>query len=213
MSLSPRRFILSFLLLILCGWGMGNFYGALGTLMTPSWLPIACIHSTLALVFLRLAPGDDASKLPILQSFVPAFGILLGCLILGLGSRLMLGPVAVEKGTWDWSFLAFILWIPLIEECVFRLGFGGIVRQKLGLFWGSYGSALVFALAHGGISLWPNLSLGPLLLGLGCEWIFIRTGRLSAAIAFHAACNGSAGIFSSLDSRWLQWLQLLYLKV
>jgi len=213
MSLSPRRLILSFILLILCGWGMGIFYGALGTLLIPSWLPIACVNSALALLILRLTPGNAAPKMPIWQSFVPALGVLLGILFLCLGSRLMLGPFVAQEGSWDWSFLAFILWIPVIEECVFRQGIGGMLRRKLGLFWGSYGSALLFALAHGGISLWPNMPLGPLLLGLGCEWIFIRTGRLSAAIAFHAVCNGSAEIFSVLDPRWLQWLQLLYLRV
>jgi membrane protease YdiL (CAAX protease family) len=101
-----------------------------------------------------------------------------------------------------------------VEEIVFRFAIGGIARQRLGDFWGAYGSALVFAMAHGS-GAWNQLSmpLGPLLLALCCEWLYVTTGRLKAAMALHAACNASGWIFATLDKRWLSWLEALYLRV
>ncbi len=69
-------------------------------------------------------------------------------------------------------------------------------------------------MAHG-VGAWDQLAvpLGPLLLGLACEGLYLISGRLTAAVALHAACNASGWIFAALDERWLDWLQHLYLKV
>lgn len=203
-----------FCALIFLGWALSLFYGFLGQLFRPGWLSIAVFHSVLALLlWLRVK-----SLLPLTRSgpmaFLPAMLIVMGSVLAGLVSRGLVAGAQPIGSSWDGRLLAFVLWIPVVEEIVFRFAIGGIARQRLGDFWGAYGSALVFAMAHGS-GAWNQLviPLGPLLLALCCEWLYVTTGRLTAAIALHAACNASGWIFAALDDRWLNWLEALYLRV
>jgi membrane protease YdiL (CAAX protease family) len=205
---------LFFAILILLGWALSLFYGFVNQVIPPGWLSIAVLHSVLAWVLWRFARQlRDTVRLGAL-AFLPAAVVLGGSLIGGLLSRTWIAGAPPLDPRWDWDLVAFVLWIPVVEEFVFRFGIGGWARQKLGDFWGSYGSALVFAMAHGS-GAWDQLTMpmGPLLLGLCCEWLYVTSGRLTAAMALHAACNASGWIFATLDERWLDWLQALYLKV
>jgi membrane protease YdiL (CAAX protease family) len=113
--------------------------------------------------------------------------------------------------------LAWILWIPPIEELVFRRGVGRLFRRLApGLIWPAWFSSLTFALVHAEPTLAHllagrvGLPLGPFLLGLGCEAALAASGRLLPAVLLHAACNGTATIFALIDPRWLDWLGFLY---
>src|SRR5690606_2634558 len=78
----------------------------------------------------------------------------------------------------------FIVIVPLLEEIVFRLGFGEFFRRKAGDLWGAYFSALLFALVHtlptpaNLFSLQIGLPLGPFLLGIINERLYIKSSSL-----------------------------------
>jgi membrane protease YdiL (CAAX protease family) len=211
-SLSSRIAYLS--VLILLGWALAIFYALLSQALSPGWFSIALLHSGAALLLWRFVPQLRLARVWGWGAYGPALGIALGSLGAAWLSRTWIGGAPPLNPSWDPRLLAFVIWIPLVEELVFRYGIGGWARQKLGNFWGVYASALVFAMAHGA-GAWDQLAipLGPLLLGFCCEWLYVVSGRLSAAIALHAACNASGWIFATVDERWLDWLQALYLKV
>jgi membrane protease YdiL (CAAX protease family) len=211
-SLSTR--LLYFSVLILLGWTLSLFYGFLGRMLAPGWLSIAALHSVIALAFWRLGTQLRAMVRWDLRAYLPAVLIIAGSLGGAWLTRTFIHGAPPLDGTLDLRLLGFVIWIPIVEEVVFRYGIGGWARQRLGNFWGAYASALVFAMAHGS-GAWDQLSmpLGPLILGLCCEWLYMVSGRITAAMAFHAACNASGWIFAAIDERWLEWLQALYLKV
>ena len=109
----------------------------------------------------------------------------------------------------------FILWVPVVEELVFRLGIGRFLRKRSRDSLGAYGSALIFACMHSSLASYDfstlSIPLGPLLLALCCEYIFVKTNRICYSMAFHMCCNGTAIIFQVFDPRWLKWLDFLYL--
>ncbi|HYX34641.1 MAG TPA: type II CAAX endopeptidase family protein [Oligoflexus sp.] len=214
MSLSLSMRAIYFTLLMLLGWALSIFYAWLSRQLPPGWLTIALVHSGLALLIWRFGAGLRLTPRWGMLAFLPAAVILVGSVGASLLSRGLIAGAPPMDGSWDGRLLAFVVWIPIVEELVFRLGIGGLARHKLGDYWGAYASALVFALAHGS-GVWNELStpIGPLILGLCCEWLYVASGRLTAAMALHAACNASGWIFAALDERWLSWLQALYLKV
>jgi membrane protease YdiL (CAAX protease family) len=148
------------------------------------------------------------------RAYGPALFILGGSLGAAWLTRILVDGAPAIDLAFDLRIFAFVLWIPIVEELVFRYGIGSWARQRLGPFWGAYVSAVVFAMAHGN-GEWNQLALplGPLLLGLCCEWLYHASGRITAAMALHTACNASGWIFAAFDDRWLDWLQALYLKI
>lgn len=108
--------------------------------------------------------------------------------------------------------------IPIAEELTFRLGLGAWFRQHFGLWLGSYFSALLFAIVHSDSSLLGWLSgntgvpLGPLFLGLCNELLYHYSGSIVAIVCLHSAANATPLVFSYLDQRWLEWLEVLYLS-
>lgn len=213
MSIDRRSPLISFCLLILLGWILGIFYGLLAELQAPGWFSIALCNTGAALIIWRSrAKLCPAARWRRLSSLWPAGLVLLGSTAAACLSRVLIEGAPAVRLDGDLRLVAFIIWIPCVEEIVFRLGLGGLARQRLGILWGAYTAALVFALAHGS-GPYPSVPLGPLFLGLACEWLYVSSGQLSGAIALHAACNASAWIFAALDDRWLGWLRMLYLKV
>lgn len=200
--------------LILLGWALAQFYGLIARNLSPGWLFIGLFHSVVAVALWRFGAG---LRIPVrwgLRAYAPALIVLGGSLGAAWLTRVLISRAPPIDPTFDLSIVGFVLWIPIVEELVFRYGIGGWARQRLGAFWGAYASALVFAMAHG-TAEWNHLSLplGPLLLALCCEWLHIASGRITAAMALHAACNASGWIFAAFDERWLDWLQALYLKI
>jgi membrane protease YdiL (CAAX protease family) len=91
------------------------------------------------------------------------------------------------------SLLVAVGLVPVLEEWFFR----GVIQQGLVARWGPVGgvvaTALLFAVAHGGpgISpqLWAALVLQNLLLGLTLGYARYATGSLLAPILVHAGVN------------------------
>ncbi len=113
-----------------------------------------------------------------------------------------------------WSF---VLWIPWVEEIVYRVGLGGLYQRYFPGWIGIWFSSILFSLVHRPLDLESLLTgnigfpLGPFLLGIVCGWAYRWTGNLWNPVAIHAACNSTVMIFTVVDPRWLDWLQVLYL--
>jgi len=120
--------------------------------------------------------------------------------------------VSVDFNPW----LAVVL-VPIVEEVVFRMGVGSLIRWRWNGWVGYYVSALFFSVLHTSptmdrvLALKVGVALGPFLLGLFCEFLFKVTGRLFFPIIFHCICNASVYIFSYFDARWLGWFSVFYL--
>ncbi len=191
------------------------------------WLAAAIVHTVLAAGVLAYASvtGRYAALQPEPWAkpwlvarpwlpWLPAGLVLFGSVVLAQASRMAAGSGAVssalEPVQWAWIF-----WVPLVEEIVFRGGFGAALR-RIDPVWALWFSSVLFAAAHADPS-WARLiagdvgtPLGPFLLGLSCAGLFAATGRLGPAVALHAACNATVVIFAAGDARWLEWLGFLY---
>ena len=186
------------------------------TIPVQTWLAAALVNSILSLLLL-IAYRRKISALFFTwhdyRFYFPTLAVLVFCVLAIFGASFYdkpwRGTVAAHQYLW-------VLWIPIVEEIVFRLGIGNCLRRWAGNLWGSYCSALCFALAHT-LPTWDRLSagevgvpVGPLLLGAICEFIFVRSKSLVPCIIFHAACNASVPLFTYFDQRWFMWLSLLF---
>lgn len=181
-----------------------------------TWQPIALTNGVLAVIIFLISSQKQVFGLSALKLrfFYPAIALIVGVLGLCGLSRMFGGATTVASHPDAW---AFIVIIPLVEEVVFRIGFGAFFRRYAGVLWGAYFSALLFALVHvlptpeKLMTLQIGLPLGPFLLGLCTEWIYAKSSRLLPIYAFHAACNGTVFLFQHFDARWLDWLGLFYI--
>lgn len=186
------------------------------THLDGTWQPIALVNGILACVVFFMSAQKQVFGWRGLtfRFFYPSIFILAAVAGLSLLSRLVGGATTEVTHADIW---AFVLVIPLVEEVVFRIGFGSVFRRYGGPIWGAYFSALLFALVHTLptpeklFSLQIGLPLGPFLLGLCAEWLYTNSSRLWPIYAFHAACNGTVLIFQLIDARWLDWLELFYI--
>lgn len=142
--------------------------------------------------------------------------VIGGAIILSMSSRLFWGEAeisSVNKLTMFYTLIA----APILEEIIFRVGFGSYFRKIAGNLLGGYFSALLFSIMHSDPTFQRFLSgeagvlLGPFLLGIICEYLFLKTGRLMPVVLFHMACNSTVVVFMLIDSRWLNWLRYLYI--
>lgn len=176
------------------------------------WVAALCVHSLLA-AFVLGRRGRGRFFGGALLYYAPSAVVALGSFALVAVGSLRGGATSRSVGP---EQLAWILIVPWVEEAVFRLGIGDAFRRYGGVFWGTWFSAVVFGLVHTQptvaslVALRIGLPLGPFLLALCCEAIYVRSGRLLPAVAFHAACNATVVIFAYGDARWLDWLGLLY---
>lgn len=192
---------------------------------TP-WVGAAVVNTVLAAVVLlvRRRPqrrptltAGAAARLgpPWWHAYLPAAAVLLLALAAVVVSRVFVSGASYFQPSMQQ--IAWVLWIPFVEEIVFRLGTGAFFRRLGGKIWGSYFSAVVFAVVHTRptisriIAMQVGVPLGPLLLGFCCEALFLRYGRLAPLVLFHAACNATVVIFMVGDGRWLDWLGFLYM--
>ncbi len=213
---------------------LSETYSLLKPYTSEAWIAAAIVNSILSVGIIiilgknliRFMPkaGEDHSRhdVPSWMFYIPGVIILLGTGFLILLSHFFVDSElrpSENISTSHWSTYAlFILWIPLIEELVFRVGVGNLLRKIGGKIWGSYFSALLFSLVHSHptllnmLGLKISLPLGPLLLGLVAETLYVFSGkRLGPIIFFHAVCNGTTVLFLLGDARWLNWLNFLYL--
>lgn len=220
---SARKVLGAFFLALLLAAALAETYRLTAMLTDQSlWESAARVHTALALLILagwsrwrlprRAAITVGQYTLPVASAFIPGLAVLVAAFFASLSmSR------ASDLTVWTPEAWAMILWVPLVEELVFRVGFGGFFRRSLGPLFGGYVSAVLFALVHGlptVSSLFRGnlgLPLGPLLLGLCNETLYVKTGRIGPIYFLHAACNATAVIFRTFDPRWLDWLSWFYL--
>jgi len=217
-QVSPARVAAGTVAVVLVSIVLAHLYQGVSSLSgLQPWQAAASINTVLAAALLLTLPRADlrrlVSRVP-LWVYLPAVVIVLGSIILSLATAYFWPPAEVSDRSVPW---AFVLWIPIVEEVVFRAGFGSVLRSRLGNFCGAWLSAVLFALVHAAPTI-SNLTagqlglpLGPFLLALACEALMIKSGRILPVVLLHAACNLTVFIFSQLDSRWLKWLGLLYL--
>lgn len=212
-----RSLLKLLILTLVAAVALAELYVPLRPLFAEPWMAPAVAHSALAVLVLALAAKRNRvaamfAPRPV-GPFFPALGILAGVLVM-IGISRQIGTPAAGQGGIPW---AWVLWIPVAEELVFRAGIGEAFRRSSGsAVWGSWFSALAFALVHGDPTLAHlmegkvGLPLGPFLLGLLCEGLYARTGRILPVILLHAVCNATAALFAAGDARWLDWLGFLY---
>ncbi len=87
-------------------------------------------------------------------------------------------------------FFLTVFLVPLGEELLFRLALFSAFRGVFSVPCSVCFTALIFGAAHFFLSGFPALTL----LGVLAQWIFLRTGKLSAAWIFHALNNLAAFI-------------------
>lgn len=180
----------------------------------PVWLAAAVVNSFIAILLLIFCYRQIFSGLSTgFGCYLPALLILFLCFLAILLSSLYGIPVRGEVPNRQYLL---VLWIPVVEEIVFRLGVGRWLRATGGNFLGVYCSAICFSLAHA-LPTWERIIsgkvgifVGAFFLGLVCEYLYMRNKSLLPGIAFHIACNCSVPIFIYFDQRWLDWLHVLY---
>lgn len=180
----------------------------------PVWLAAAVVHSALAvLLFIFCYRHIFPNRATGFGCYLPALLILFLC-FLAISLSSFYG-VPVKGKVPDRQYL-LVLWIPVVEEIVFRLGIGRWLRYTGGNFLGIYCSATCFALVHA-LPTWERIIsgkvgifIGAFFLGLICEYLYMRNKNLLPSIAFHVACNCTVPIFIYFDQRWLDWLHMLY---
>ena len=223
-QLDLKKLLLLIVIAILGGLAFGAIYLELSKFIAPIWFAAALFHTVaaiglmivlsrhnqLALCFSLVSRTSTPSNLLYSPSVFIAVAVL-GALVISsfIGGRV--------SSTVDWTTqLAFILWIPFVEELVFRAGIGAALQRYAPGVWGMWFSALIFAWVHTSPSLsgllkgQMGLPLGPFFLGLICEYLRVAGGSLVPAVIFHMVCNSTVVAFSLVDPRWMDWLSWLY---
>lgn len=231
-TLKPADAISATAAIIILSVALSEIYSQLGLVFGETWIGAASLHTLMSfVVVLGLALRGKSLQLTGLKTvadnapeflrrrpwlmYLPA-GMVLTLALLAVFISRQFAQTAVSSHMVSVSQIAWISWVPIVEEIVFRMGFGRILRLWLGNLWGCWFSAIFFAMVHASPTIMQllegklGLPIGPFILGLSCEVLFILTGRLAAVATLHAACNATAMIFAIGDSRWLNWLGFLY---
>ena len=187
-------------------------------------ISIAAVNTLLSIpilwILLRRVPGVNNPLFPpkqdILGDLLPACTVAGLAFLAALSTRVALEGVVVGKGYSVWDVCKVVVWIPIVEELVFRVGVGGVMRRAGGPLLGGYFSALFFGFMHSLPSMERvlagnvGIAFGPFLLGIICEYLYVKRGRVLPIVLFHAACNATVFIFGVVDERWLEWLAVFY---
>ena len=199
---------------------LSSLYQLAGLFFENSWLPPLVVNGILSVIVIYNWKRKNQAPLPTfvpkLVYFLPSLVTLLAIIVAIIISRSSIdGAPAIAYNLENIIF--FVVLVPIVEELVFRAGFGPIFIEKGGIFWGIYWTALLFSLCHtmptfsDVLHLNISLPLGPFLLGIICHWIYHKSATVLPAIVFHSVCNASVYIFSTYDHRWIDWLNLLYM--
>lgn len=197
------------------GLGLAWLYQVLGGWSQTPWWSIACLHTGLTV----LALGSQARLRHALLTrgrtwwvWGPALLVLNGAWLLPLlsgGDKHLRFDLAPET-------LAWIVWIPLIEEILYRGVLAHELQKRIGLWLGAYCSSLIFALAHAPFpENWSQalaIPIGPFLLGMACTFVYQKSASLWSPVLLHMSCNATPLLFQTFDPRWLSWLHWLYSK-
>lgn len=173
------------------------------------WLAPAIVNSIIVIIGYR----QLSAKLAPFVYYLPALGLLAVYFVAVIISSTIGSPSNKELASYHlWS----IVWIPIVEELLFRVIIGNYFRKLAGNFWGCYCSIICFSFVHSMptidriISLDIGLAISPLLLAIPCEYLHLKSKSIIPSILFHAVANSSVAIFMFYDNRWLSWLSLFY---
>lgn len=190
--------------------GLGLFYGG----DALSWQQAAFVNSFFCILIIsRFRLVDFNIFATPFRFYLPSLILLLVILI--LATYVSTSPDAL-RGGFEWKHLAWIFWIPLIEEWVFRFGLGQILMERLGVAFGAYLASLIFATLHRPFSLNLLLKgevypvLNAFLLGMICNLMYYFSKRIAPCVLFHAVCNASIPIFLLSDARIFRLLKVMY---
>ena len=213
--------LLVVLISVLIAVGLGESYNfSIHAFDVSAWIGVIITHVTLSLCLYLLSRGvRDALRwagVPLI-AWLPSVLVVAGAFILAL-STAQQGPSYAFTGSKEVFYvIATLTWIPIFEEIVFRGGITPILHRFAGPFSSMWFSALIFSVAHSHptwarvVGLRVGFVFGPFLLGLCCDMIVRRWGKLWPAIAFHIACNATVYIFSTFNPSWLHKLGGLYM--
>jgi membrane protease YdiL (CAAX protease family) len=114
-------------------------------------------------------------------------------------------------------WISSVFLAPVLEELVYRGLISPVFRRTCGNLMGSYFAAVLFAWVHSRPTLAGifaghpgGVPPGPFLLALAADWLYLKSGSIWVAVAFHVACNVTPVLFNGIDPRWLSWLGMLY---
>jgi len=218
-SFSEMLFAVTLVILLAIALGETYAFSMRGFHVSP-WIGVMIVHILLSIaLFCFRKPVRVALKFsggPILPwLFGPA--VLLGAFLLAFYTQAS-GPTYEIHGSSEYLYAATMLTlIPVVEEIVFRGGVSPFMSRFVGPGWGVWLAAIVFSLAHSQptwarlMAFKVGLPLGPFLLGLCCDFLVRRWGRLWPAIIFHGCCNATVYIFSALSPAWLTHFNGLYM--
>ena len=209
----PLLYILQFFFLSLLVRGLYTLCASY--LPYESHIDVALANSIIALFAIPFLSRGNSQK--ILKSLVPGLLIILLASLLSAVSGSFnphSKPFLLDIN----SILITCLWIPIVEELVYRKFFSFILVDKDHVLWSCYLSGLFFALNHHLLNITElpiniiSLPVGPFLLGVICQYLVLYSGSIIGAVFFHFACNMTVYIFMYNDNRWLNWLSYLYLS-
>lgn len=226
MTLTLRTCLISIFIIIFSSVLLSESYLLVSKLRIDAWVAAALINTAIGVgTFWFWKKGYLNSNRPASQfrmegwrAYMPAVAVLIGTTLLTSISQAISPNPGKTALLPNWTtILGWTIWVPLVEELVFRVGFGGFFRRLCGIAWGSYFSVALFSLMHTLPTMERLLSgevgftVGTLLLGTACELVWVFSRSFGAIFALHAVCNVTGVLFSVLDPRWLSWLSPLYL--
>lgn len=196
--------------------GISHAYVFAGSYLGQVWIGAAGVNSVIALaIAIAWKVFSEPQKDTFKGAYIPAFVVFFGSMTLALWSSGFRVPSRLPNSL-SFHEIAWIFWIPFVEEWVFRGGLSVVLKRWIGVFPGIYLSAIAFSMVHGiptvdrVLSGHIGLFVGPLILSIVCDLLVLLSGSLRPAIALHMACNSTVIIFQIFDSRWLEWLKILY---
>ncbi len=209
------------LLTLILAVGLGEIYVfTIARMKVSPWIGVLTAHAVLSvIIFLIRKPVRVSLKLrggPLLPWLAGPL-VLLGAYLLAVLSERDGVPYAPRGSSEIIYAVATLTVIPLVEEIVFRGGVSPFLSRFTGPWISVWLAAIVFSMAHTSptwnrlIVLKVGLPFGPFLLGLCCDMIVRRWGRLWPAVLFHASCNGTVYIFSTINPTWLRHFGGLYM--
>ena len=195
-------------------WWSQNFFSISSTTVIYTTLSLVAVFYAIRSKNLNINLNINNKKN--VGIFLALFSCVL--IIVPLISSLYSGSRVTGIGHFSPStLLTTVLLIPVMEEYIFRKQLTTFYKSKLkARALGAYLSVFIFSFLHTQPSLQDlytlniGLAVGPFLLGGVCEILVFFSKSIIPAIIFHCICNASSYVFTMLDSRWLNWLKVLY---
>ena len=178
-------------------------------------IDVAIANTLLAIFALKNLTLGNSEKT--VKSIIPSLFIILASFGISFVSK-QFGAEHTEFVLDVSTILITCLWVPIVEELVYRKLFASFLADKQHILWSCYLSGLFFSMNHSllNVSDFPinmiSIPVGPFLLGAICQYLVLYSGSIFAGICFHIACNLTVYIFLYNDNRWLEWLSYLYLS-